>query len=378
MSFLVNTLASVYTAAFDLIQPCLPSPSLVINGRSYEIVRSLGEGAFASVLLVRDTATSREFALKKMIVPSGMTLAANAAQNEVTWTRRLNGNKNIIELKDCAIETSTKSITTTIGSDGNSGGDKVYLMLLPVYRGGSLMNMIYRNMVENTHMPESRVLELFSGICEGVLAMHTYTAKTPEETAQATRMHQVIAENCPEYAQSHPATDENGQLLFPCAHRDIKPGNVLLSDDGVPVLMDLGSADVARQWVGDRSQALTLQDDAAQLCSMPYRAPELFDVKPEAVIDEAVDIWSLGCLLYALAFNDSPFERQQNQQGGNIALAVLGAKYTVPSSARQHYSQELIDLIKFILNPDPAARPNIRQVLAQVQQLRSASTAARE
>jgi serine/threonine kinase 16 len=28
---------------------------------------------------------------------------------------------------------------------------------------------------------------------------------------------------------------------------------------------------------------------------MPYRAPELFDVKTDAVLDEKVDIWSLGC-----------------------------------------------------------------------------------
>lgn len=43
--------------------------------------------------------------------------------------------------------------------------------------------------------------------------------------------------------------------------------------------MDFGSALPARIAVPDRSAALFQQDLAAEHCSMPYRAPELFDVR---------------------------------------------------------------------------------------------------
>lgn len=40
-----------------------------------------------------------------------------------------------------------------------------------------------------------------------------------------------------------------------------------------------------------RQQALLEQDIAAEHCTMPYRAPELFDVKTGVELDEKVDIW---------------------------------------------------------------------------------------
>jgi serine/threonine kinase 16 len=53
----------------------------------------------------------------------------------------------------------------------------------------------------------------------------------------------------------------------------------MISDDGVqPILMDFGSAIPARVPIANRSVALTQQDLAAEHSTMPYRAPELFDV----------------------------------------------------------------------------------------------------
>lgn len=36
---------------------------------------------------------------------------------------------------------------------------------------------------------------------------------------------------------------------------------------------------------------ITMQDLAAERCTMPYRAPELFTVKLHSIVDEKVDIW---------------------------------------------------------------------------------------
>lgn len=68
--------------------------------------------------------------------------------------------------------------------------------------------------------------------------------------------------------------------------------NIMIADDGkTPILMDLGSCLPARIHIRTRQEALTQQDIAAEHSSMPYRAPELFDVHTGQTLDEKVDIW---------------------------------------------------------------------------------------
>jgi len=158
-------------------------------------------------------------------------------------------------------------------------------------------------------------------------------------------------------------TAQNGSgELVPYAHRDLKPGNIMVADDGVtPILMDLGSCMKARIPIENRSQALIQQDTAAEHSTMAYRAPELFDVKTGTTLDEKVDIWSLGGVLFALAYLHSPFETlQTTEQGGSIAMAVLNAQYKHPASS---YSQGLKTLIDSMLKVNPQERPDIQEVL---------------
>jgi serine/threonine kinase 16 len=130
--------------------------------------------------------------------------------------------------------------------------------------------------------------------------------------------------------------------------------------------MDFGSAAPARIHINTRQEALAQQDLAAEQCTMPYRAPELFDVKTETTLDEKVDIWSLGCTLYAMGWGQSPFEVDLNQ-GGSVALAVLNNQYKF--SSNDNYSDEVKELIKWMLTSDPAKRPDIHQVIKRVNQL---------
>jgi serine/threonine kinase 16 len=110
---------------------------------------------------------------------------------------------------------------------------------------------------------------------------------------------------------------------------------------------------------------------------MTFRAPELFDVKTGITLDEKVDIWvctyvpvipptdprqqlqSLGCTLYALAYNRSPFETAE-QAGGSIAMAVQSGAYKHPSATA--YSQGMRDVIDACLKVDSRERPDIHKV----------------
>ncbi|WAQ94721.1 STK16-like protein [Mya arenaria] len=143
---------------------------------------------------------------------------------------------------------------------------------------------------------------------------------------------------------------------------DIKPGNVMIDDEGEAVLMDLGSAAPARVEIKTRSEAQALQDDAAERCSMLYRPPELFNVEPGTNIDERTDIWSLGCLLYAMAFGESPFEKAY-QRGDSIALAVLSQNITFPQNS---FSCAVEECVRLCLVINPMERVFIDKVITKI------------
>jgi serine/threonine kinase 16 len=93
------------------------------------------------------------------------------------------------------------------------------------------------------------------------------------------------------------------------AHRDLKPHNLLLSDDRQSsILTDFGSMTERIIDITNNKKAQEIQDWASENCSMFYRAPELYFPKVGTTITEKADIWSLGCLLYAMMFNKGPFD----------------------------------------------------------------------
>lgn len=141
----------------------------------------------------------------------------------------------------------------------------------------------------------------------------------------------------------------------------------MISNTGKPLLMDFGSAYPAKVTITTKQQAGKQQEIAEEHSSMPYRSPELTQVKVGSILDGKVDVWSLGCTLFAMAFGESPFEYHINKQGGgSLALAILNGQFSFPSatttSARITYSDGLKELVSWMLTVDPTERPSIQQV----------------
>lgn len=168
----------------------------------------------------------------------------------------------------------------------------------------------------------------------------------------------------------------------------------MISDNGAdPILMDLGSIAESPLAITSRSIAIATQDTAAEHSTMPYRAPELFDVKTGTVIDTKVDVWSLGCTLYACLVGKSPFEARSDETGGSLSICVLGGDWRFPDEApggAKHsakgkgpaaggggssgaaaddtsISEPIRDVVRRCLKVEPSERPDIDELIDLVE-----------
>ncbi|MEU2355186.1 serine/threonine-protein kinase [Streptomyces misionensis] len=120
-------------------------------------------------------------------------------------------------------------------------------------------------------------------------------------------------------------------------HRDVKPSNVLIADDGRVVLTDFGIAQVE----GDPSITSTGMLVGAPSYISPERAR---GHKP----GPAADLWSLGGLLYAAVEGVPPYDK-------GSAIATLTAVMTEPLEEPKN-AGPLRDVIYGLLSKDPAKR----------------------
>lgn len=180
----------------------------------------------------------------------------------------------------------------------------------------------------------------------------------------------------------------------PVAHRDLKPENVLLSDGSgrkLWKLCDFGSATTRVYNCAVDADRRAAEDDIERNTTMAYRAPEQVDLLRRQIIDEEVDIWALGCILFKVriactlitsyirqqsyvemtncaasrkvAYLEGPFE---NGEG----LGILNVAYYIPQGAEARYDANVQQTIAWIFEGDPAKRPTIDEVAARVAGIR--------
>ncbi|MFG3129204.1 protein kinase [Streptomyces tendae] len=122
-------------------------------------------------------------------------------------------------------------------------------------------------------------------------------------------------------------------------HRDVKPGNVLLADDGRVLLTDFGIAQIE----GDS----TITRTGEVVGSVDYLAPERVrghDPGPSS------DLWALGATLYTAVEGRSPFRRTS-------PLTTMQA-VVEEEATEARYAGALAPVISALLRKDPAERPD--------------------
>jgi len=306
--FIFNFVQSIRTVQ-NIIFKKKPVVNFKESGLKVSLIKQIGEGGYSFVYFGKDQ-NGKNYAVKKALIQSKEQ--KEQTDNEIDTMKKIKSPflLNLIDDKKEPHETYFNFYN--------------HYLLLPFVEQGSLQDVLDKRLFSGNPMKEKRIWTVFQKICKGVEALHM--AKPP------------------------------------LAHRDLKLGNVLIDATFTPLIMDFGSVSNARVEIRSREEAIKLSDWAGMHCTNAYRPPELLDCPSEIDIDERTDIWSLGCVLYAMAFGQSPFE---NKDGAtSVTLAVFSGEIPVPKD--NVYSEQFLNCVRWMLNLNAAERPFIKDVLSRV------------
>lgn len=137
-------------------------------------------------------------------------------------------------------------------------------------------------------------------------------------------------------------------------HRDIKPDNVLLAEDGTPRLTDFGLAHMQ----GDAN----ITHDGAIMGTFAYMPPEVFMGE---IPDERSDIWAFGVMLYEMLIGKRPFEATQPSI---LVNSIMHKPIPDIEEELPDLQTSIVDLIYRMLTKEPDARiPSVRLVGAELE-----------
>ncbi|MEQ4716433.1 serine/threonine-protein kinase [Nonomuraea sp. B19D2] len=255
----------------------------------YALLRPLGAGGMGKVWLARDEMLERDVAVKELTLAEGMSPkersdSVKRAVREAQATARLR-HPGIVALHDVVVEQ-----------------DRPWLVM-ELLRGRTLGETVR----EFGPMPADYAARVGADVLEALMAAH----------AQGMQ------------------------------HRDVKPGNVFLTESGRVVLTDFG---IARQ----EGQA-TLTEQGLMIGSPGFIAPERLAGEPGG---PASDLWSLGATLY-VALTGAP------AYAGSAAQRVR-TTLTEPAPVAPG---PLGPLLAAMMAQHPAARPDARVVVPALRQV---------
>lgn len=252
----------------------------------FEDLREIGHGSFGAVYYAKCNLTREIVAIKKMSYMGKQSMEKwQDILKEIRFLRQLN-HPNTIEYKGCYLHENTA-------------------WLVMEYCVGSASDIIE---VHKRPLKEEEI----SAICDGVLRGLSY-------------LHGL------------------GRI-----HRDIKAGNILLTEQGVVKLADFGSA--------------AIKCPANSFVGTPYwMAPEVILAMDEGQYDGKVDVWSLGITCIELAERKPPYFNMN-------AMSALYhiAQNEAPSLQAPDWSDVFRSFVDCCLRKSPMDRPNSTKLLTHL------------
>ncbi|WP_262692590.1 serine/threonine-protein kinase [Kordiimonas aestuarii] len=258
------------------------------NIERYNLLYTVGAGSHGTVLCAFDTVLQRKVALKELTSPAGTDTLADDDWQEALALARIN-HPNIVTIHEVFRDQGTAYLVTEF------------------VEGQSLGARLAEDEVDFT-----QAVTIALKLADGLRGVH-----------------------------------EQGLV-----HADIKPDNIMIRDDGEPVLVDFG---IARAAPTADDMRTVMEDEPSSLGgvagTLAYMAPEVIRGDPPTARS---DIFSLGVVIYEMLSGTKAFK--QKTEAGTI-YAVLADRPPSLTKVRRETPSAFADLVSSMMARDATERP---------------------